>query len=56
VAEGGFTYALFGAIIDFAHKGRTTIYRAASASPGKSVRFVPEVGFGRKGVALAIGF
>jgi hypothetical protein len=56
VAEGGLTYALFGAFIDFVHKGRGTIYRGSSGSLGKSVRLVPEVGSGRKGVALAIGF
>jgi hypothetical protein len=56
VAEGGLTYALFGVVIDFAHKGRRTIYKGAPSGRGQAVHLVPELGSGRKGLALALDF
>lgn len=53
VVAGGVTYGLLGAVIDFAHKGRRTIYRG---SPPKTVRLVPGVGRERKSVAVALAF
>jgi hypothetical protein len=56
VAEGGMSYALFGVVIDFVHKGRRTIYKAAPSERGKAVRLVPEIGPDRKALAIAVGF
>ena len=53
--NNGLMWAAIGALIDYAHKGRTTIYRG-SQSAGRSVRLVPEIGPRRKGVALALAF
>jgi hypothetical protein len=53
---GGITYGLLGAIIDYAHKGRRTIYKSGSAAPRKSMRLVPDIGPERKGVAVALAF
>mgnify|MGYP003693839927 CR=1 FL=1 len=36
VNAGGIAYGLLGALIDFAHQGRRTIYRSPSAAPRKS--------------------
>ena len=56
VNAGGITYGLLGALIDFAHKGRRTIYESRSAAPRKAVRLVPDIGPERKGVAVALAF
>jgi hypothetical protein len=56
VAESGFSYALFGVVIDFAHKGRRTIYKGAPAERGTAVHLVPEIGPDRKAIAIAVGF
>ena len=56
VAEGGLTYALFGVVIDFAHKGRRTIYKGATGEREKSVHLVPEIGPNRKTMTIAVGF
>ena len=56
VNAGGITYGLLGAIIDFAHKGRRTIYKSPSGAPRKVVRLVPDLGRERTGVALALAF
>jgi hypothetical protein len=56
VNEGGITYGLLGALIDFAHKGRRKIYESPSAAPRKAVKLVPDVGPDRKGVAVALAF
>jgi hypothetical protein len=56
VAEGGFSYALFGLVIDFAHKGRRTIYKGSPAERGKAVHLVPAIAPDRKTIALAVGF
>jgi hypothetical protein len=56
VNSGGIAYGLLGAIIDYAHKGRRTIYRSPSAAPRKAVRVVPDIGPERKGVAVALAF
>jgi hypothetical protein len=56
VNAGGITYGLLGALIDFAHKGRRTIYPSRSAAPRKAVRLVPDIGPERKGVAVALAF
>jgi hypothetical protein len=56
VVEGGVTYALFGIVIDFAHKGRRTIYKGAPNERRKAVHLVPEIGPDRKTVAIAVGF
>jgi hypothetical protein len=53
---GGITYGLLGALIDFAHEGRRTIYRSPSAAPRKGMRLVPDIGPERKGVAVALAF
>jgi hypothetical protein len=47
---------LLGALIDFAHQGRRTIYRSPSAAPRKAMRLVPDIGRERKGVAVALAF
>ena len=56
VNSGGIAYGLLGALIDYAHKGRRTIYRSPSAAPRKAVRLVPDIGPERKGVAVALAF
>jgi hypothetical protein len=56
VNAGGIAYGLLGALIDYAHQGRRTIYRSPSATPRKAMRFVPDVGPERKGVAVALAF
>jgi hypothetical protein len=56
VNSGGIAYGLLGALIDFAHQGRRTIYRSPSAAPRTSMRLVPDIGPERKGVAVAIAF
>jgi hypothetical protein len=56
VNSGGIAYGLLGALIDFAHKGRRTIYRSPSAAPRKAMRLVPDIGPERKGVAVALAF
>jgi len=53
---GGITYGLLGALIDFAHKGRRTIYKSGSAAPRREVKLVPDIGGERKGVAVALAF
>jgi hypothetical protein len=54
--NNGLMWGAIGALIDRAHKGRTTIYRGGADSPGRSVRLVPELGPGRKGLAFALAF
>ena len=56
VNAGGIAYGLLGALIDFAHQGRRTIYRSPSAAPRKVMRLVPDIGPERKGVAVALAF
>ncbi len=56
VNSGGIAYGLLGALIDFAHKGRRTIYKSGSAAPRKAVKLVPDIGSERKGVAVALAF
>lgn len=56
VNSGGIAYGLLGALIDFAHQGRRTIYRSPSAAPRKAMRLVPDIGPERKGVAVALAF
>ena len=56
VNAGGITYGILGAIIDYAHKGRRTIYRSPSAAPRKAVRLVPDIGPERKGAAVVLAF
>jgi hypothetical protein len=48
-------YGGIGALIDLAHEGRTTIYRAAP-SAGKGARIAPLVSPGAGGLAVALGF
>ena len=48
--------AAIGAFIDWRIKGRTTIYDRSSEAPGRSVRFVPDVGAHRRGAALVVRF
>ena len=48
--------AAIGAFIDWRIKGRTTIYDRWSEAPGRSVRFVPDVGAHRGGAALVVRF
>lgn len=48
-------YGGFGALIDWGHEGKTTIYRAAPRA-GKGARLAPIVAPGAGGVAVAIGF
>jgi hypothetical protein len=54
--NNGLMWGAIGALIDLAHKGRTTIYKGGPDSLGRSVRLVPELGSGRKGLALALAF
>jgi len=54
--EGGTSYALLGAIIDFAHKGRRTIYKGRLAAPRRTVRLRPDLRPDRKAVSLALAF
>jgi hypothetical protein len=56
VNSGGITYGLLGALIDYAHKGRRTIYKSPSGAPRKAMRLVPDIGPERKGVAVALAF
>jgi hypothetical protein len=56
VNSGGIAYGLLGALIDYAHKGRRTIYKSPSAAPRKAMRLVPDIGPERKGVAVALAF
>jgi hypothetical protein len=48
-------YGGIGALIDLAHEGKTTIYRAAP-STGRGARIAPLVTPGAGGVAIALGF
>jgi len=54
--NNGLMWGAIGALIDRAHKGRTTIYNGRPDSPGRSVRLVPDLGSGRKGFAFALAF
>jgi hypothetical protein len=54
VKSAGITYGLLGAIIDFAHDGRRTIYRGGA--PRTTMRLVPDIRRERKGIALAVAF
>ena len=56
VNAGGITYGLLGAVIDYAHKGRRTIYKSQAAAPRRAVRIVPDITPERKGVAVALAF
>jgi hypothetical protein len=56
VVEGGMSYALIGVVIDFAHKGRRTIYKGAPSKREKAVRLLPEISPERKTIAIAVGF
>jgi hypothetical protein len=56
VVEGGMGYALIGVVIDFAHKGRRTIYKGPASERGRAVHLVPEIGPARKTIAIAVGF
>jgi hypothetical protein len=48
-------YGGIGALFDWAHEGKTTIYRAAPRD-GKGARLAPIVAPGTGGVAVAFGF
>lgn len=48
-------YGGFGALLDFAHEGKTTIYRAAATS-GKGPHLAPMLSPGTKGLSMAFGF
>ena len=56
VNSGGISYALLGAIIDFAHKGRRTIYKGSAHPSRKAVALVPDIAGERKGVSVALAF
>jgi len=48
-------YGGIGALIDWGHEGKTTIYRA-TPSAGKGARLAPLLAPGAGGLALALGF
>ena len=54
--NNGLMWGAIGALIDHAHKGRTTIYNRGSGSLQRSVRLGPDLGPGRKGLAFAFAF
>jgi hypothetical protein len=53
--NNGLLWGAVGALIDRAHRGRTTVYKGRS-SPGRSARLVPQISSRRKGIALALAF
>jgi hypothetical protein len=56
-AAGGYavTWGLVGWLIDWAHEGRTTIFKASDPS-APHLTLAPVVGGGRKGIAVSFGF
>lgn len=52
VTTGMAEFALIGGLVDWLHRGHTTIYRA----PEKSVTVAPVIAPGRRGLALSVTF
>jgi hypothetical protein len=54
--NNGLLWGAIGALIDYAHKGRTTVYKGSSHSFSGSARLLPQIEQRRKAVALAFAF
>jgi hypothetical protein len=54
--NNGLMWGAIGALIDYAHKGRTTVYKGSRRSLPGSARLVPRIDHTRKTVALAFAF
>jgi hypothetical protein len=54
--NNGLMWGAIGALIDYAHKGRSTIYNGSPHFLPRSARFVPLLDVQRKTVALAVAF
>lgn len=55
VVAGGTYYGAVGALIDWIHKGRTTVYQSATGVHA-SMRVLPQISRDRRSVALAVSF
>jgi hypothetical protein len=49
-------WGAIGALIDYAHKGRTTVYKGSRHASRGSAQLVPRIDSKRKTVALAFVF
>ena len=54
--NNGLMWGAIGALIDYAHKGRTTVYKGSRRFPAGSARLAPRIDHTRKTVALAFAF
>lgn len=54
--NNGLMWGAIGALVDYAHRGRTTIYRGSSHVFPGSARFLPQFDRGKKGISLAFAF
>ncbi len=54
--NNGLMWGAIGALIDYAHEGRTTIYKGSRRFPPGSARLVPRIDHTRKTGALAFAF
>jgi hypothetical protein len=54
--NNGLLWGAIGALIDYAHKGRTTIYKGSPHFLPRTARFVPQLDVRRRTVALAVAF
>jgi hypothetical protein len=56
VVEAGVELGAIGALIDYEHKGRTTIYDTTTSAPRVAVHVTPIVTRGERSVAVRVGF